>query len=288
VKITGGKAINIFDSYIHPETHTASCCDHNDGIFAKGGTQSLLIQGNVIAYGESNIEVQGGTAVTVVGNLLLNPRGAFPRGNNFQCWNECVGVTVQNNYALSSLDTTQYKYPESTEDSISFGITSNFVAQNNYITGGHSVSGCGIMADTYSNGGQIVNNQLVDTGQCGIGIVDGSHVAHQNRVYNTNPVTGGGNTAMYVAHYGQSSVCGPILVTNNVADEIRTDGVHSGWWNGENCGVINIDTNEFGKSADAELTPQAIPASSPMIPPQPKNCVVISPYSTQTSAPSCQ
>jgi hypothetical protein len=219
---------------------------------------------------------------------LLNPRGAFPRGNNFQCWNECVGVTVQNNYALSSLDTALYKYPEATEDSISFGITSNFVAQNNFITGGHSVSGCGIMADTYSNGGQIVNNQLMNTGQCGIGIVDGSHIAHQNHVYNTNPVPGGGNTAMYVAHYGQSSVCGPILVTNNVADEIRTDGVHSGWWNGENCGVINIDTNQFGKTADSELTPQAITASVPMIPPQPKNCVVISPYSTQTSVASCQ
>ena len=66
----------------------------------------------MIAYGESNVEVQGGSAVTVIGNFLLNPRGQNPRGQNFQCWSNCSNITVQNNYALSSLDTTKYLYPE--------------------------------------------------------------------------------------------------------------------------------------------------------------------------------
>jgi hypothetical protein len=283
--------MNIFDSYIHPETLSSACCDHNDGIFATGDTQSLWIQGNVIAYGESNIEVQGANTLTVTGNFFLNPRdeegGTGPRGNNFQCWNNCSNVTVDNNYALSSLDTTQYLYPEATEDSISFGIITGFVAQNNFITGGHSVSGCGIMADTYSNDGQILNNSLLNTGQCGIGITDGSHTANGNKVYNTNPVTGSGDTAMYVAHYGQSSTCGPMTITDNIADEIKADGTHSGWFDAGDCGAIDITTDTFGASADPLLTPVATVFVPPLIPPQPKNCVVNSPYSTQTDVSRC-
>jgi len=291
VAISGGSGINIFDSYIHPETLAPACCDHNDGIFSSGGTHDLLIQGNVIAYGESNIEIQGGQTVTVMGNFLLNPRdeqgGLGPRGNNFQCWNNCSNVVVQNNYALSSLDTTRYLYPEATEDSINFGVTTGFIAQNNFISGGHSQFGCGVMADTLSNNGQILNNQLLDTGQCGIGLTDGSHVASGNQVLNTNPVTGGGNTAMYVAHYGKSNTCGPITIAENIADEVRADGTHSGWWNAKNCGTIDLSTDTFNAPANNLLTPVSDVFVPPLIPPQPKNCVVTSPYSTQTISLPC-
>jgi hypothetical protein len=291
IKIVGGNGINIFDSYIHPETLASGCCDHNDGIFATGGTQDLLIQGNVIAYGESNIEVQGGYTVTVTGNFLLNPRdergGIGPRGNNFQCWKNCGNVTVQNNYALSSLDTTQYLYPEATADSISFGASSGFVIKSNLITGGHSIAGCGIMADTFADRGQILNNSLLDTGQCGIGITDGSHIANGNKVHNTNPVIGSGNTAMYAAHYGQSSTCGPLTITNNIADELKPNGIHSGWSNPGNCGTIDIATDTFGAPADTLLMPTSTIFAPPLIPPEPRICVVTSPYSTQTSSPPC-
>ena len=291
IAISGGSGINIFDSYIHPETLASGCCDHNDGIFAWGGTHDLLIQGNVIAYGESNIEIQGGQTVTVTGNFLLNPRdqqsSAGPRGSNFQCWNHCSNVVVQNNYALSSLDTTRFLYPEATEDSLNFGVTTGFVAQNNFLSGGHSQYGCGIMADTFSNNGQILNNQLLNTGQCGIGITDGSQVANGNKVHNVNPVKGGGNTAMYVAHYGQSNICGPMTIAENIADEDRANGTHSGWWNRKDCGTIDISTDTFSGPAHQVLTPESGVFVPPLIPPQPKNCVVTSPYSTQTSSPPC-
>jgi hypothetical protein len=291
IAISGGSGINVFDSYIHPETLAIGCCDHNDGIFAQGGTHDLWIQGNVIAYGESNIEVQGGQNVTVIGNFLLNPRdeqvNAGPRGSNFQCWNNCSNVVVQNNYALSSLDSTRYLYPEATEDSLNFGVTTGFIAQNNFISGGHSQFGCGIMADTFSNNGQVLNNELLDTGQCGIGLTDGSHVASGNKVHNSNPVKGSGNTAMYVAHYGKSNVCGPMTITDNVSDEVRADGSHHGWWNARNCGTIDISSDTFNLTAHAVLTPDSSVFVSPSIPPQPRSCVVTSPYSTQTGAPPC-
>jgi hypothetical protein len=287
IKISGGSGINVFDNYIHPETQSDGCCDHNDGIFAKNGPSNLWIQGNVIAYGEANIEVSGGTSVKVIGNFLLNPRGPYPRGQNFQCWNSCSTVTVADNYALSSTDLSQFLYAESTEDSISFGRSDSFVVQNNFIAGGRSASGCGIMLDTYTNGGSVLQNRLLDTGQCGIGVTDGSHTVSNNRVYNPTPVIGGGNTAVYVAHYGKSSVCGPITMSNNVADELQASGWHSGWWYRGDCGAIPTASDVFGVPADSQLTPLSTVFTPPLIPPQPKNCVAFSPYSTQTSAAAC-
>jgi hypothetical protein len=288
IKIYAGTGISIYDSYIHPETLATGCCDHNDGVFAFGNPSNLTIQGDVIAYGESNIEVHGGTTVSVIGNLLLNPRGpSASRGNNFECWSNCSGVLVQNNYALSSDDTSQYLYPEATQDSINVGVSNSFIIQGNLITGGHSVDGCGIMADTFANEGQVLQNRLLNTGQCGIGLTDGTEVADSNLVYNTTPVRGSANTAMYVAHFGQSLTCGPMTITNNVSDEIRSDGTHSGWWNAGNCGTIDTSTDVFGAPADGSLNPVSTVFVPPLVPPVPMNCVALSPYSTQTSAAAC-
>jgi hypothetical protein len=287
IKIFGGSAINIFDSYIHPETQSPGCCDNNDGIFATNSPTNLLIQGNVIAYGESNIEVLGGKTVNVIGNLLLNPRGPNPRGQNFQCWSHCSAVTVESNYVISSTDMTQFLFAEATVDSISFGMSNSFVVQNNFITGGHSPTGCGITLDTEASAGKILQNRLLDTGQCGIGISDGSHTVSNNHVYNRIPVVGGGNSALYVAHYGQSAVCGPIVLTDNIADALQPNGGHSGWWTNGSCGPTSIATDILGAAADPQLTPVGTVFAPPLIPPQPKNCVAFSPYSTQTSAPTC-
>ena len=286
IKIYGGSGINVFDSYIHTETQSPGCCDHNDGIFATAAPHNLTIQGNVIAYGESNIEVQGGTSVNVMGNFLFNPRGPNPRGQQFQCWSGCSEVTIENNYVVSSTNTALYRYAEATIDAISFGESDSFIVRNNFITGGHSHSGCGIMADTYANQGQILQNHLYNTGQCGIGLTDGSHTASGNYIYNQTPVSGAGNTGMYAAHFGQSPTCGPMTVTGNIADEIQPGVFHSGWWYPGGCGPISISTDIFGQKADSQLSaPSAF--VPPLIPPQPKSCVALSPFSTQTSAASC-
>ena len=298
IAISGGQGIEVFDSYIHPETLSPVCCDNNDGIFAVAPS-SLLIQGNVIAYGESNIEVHGGTAVTVVGNLLLNPRneqgGVGPRGNNFQCWSQtstspgCTNVTVENNYALSSLDSTKYLYAEATTDSISFGHTDGIVVQNNYITGGHNKFGCALNADKAAINAHFLDNRLLDTGQCGIAINDGTNqLVDGNKVLNRTPVAGGGNTAISVWNfYGTNGTCGPTITSNNVAVSYQLDGTQSGFWKGSGCDPLTLANNVFGKSADNLLTPVDQVLPPPSIPPQPRNCVAISPYSTQTSLSSC-
>ncbi len=294
INISGSNGVQIYDSYIHPETQSPSCCDNNDGILGQNGSQNLTIQGNVIAYSESNIEILDSSNVTVTGNFLLNPRNDASnasRGQNFQCWTGslgtgCTSMTLQNNYALSSTDTTLYLYPEQQEDSINFGYTNGAVVQNNYVTGGHSSSGCGLIADSTANSIHFLSNLVLNTGQCGIGIADGTNqLVDSNKVYNTTPVAGGGNTAIYTWKQ-YSNPCGPTTISNNIADEIKPDGSHSGFWDGGGCSTT-LSGNIFSQQADTLLTPTSTVFAPPLIPPKPKNCVVISPYSTQTSAAPC-
>ena len=59
----------------------------------------------------------------------------------------------------------------------------------------------------------------MNTGQCGIGIADGTnHVVDSNKILNTTPVGGGGNTAIYVWKVTVfRPACGPVQVSNNIA-----------------------------------------------------------------------
>ncbi len=297
INISGGSYINVYDSYIHPEmtgSTNRSCCDNHDGIYADG-TSNVAIQGNVIAYGETNIEVTHVNSVTVIGNFLLNPIDSDPsqpadqqsRGQNFQAYYGVQNVLLKNNYALSSLDTAKYLYPENQEDSINFGQTSNFTVRDSYVRGGHSDSGCGLMADDGANGAQFLNNTLVDTGQCGIGIADGTTpLIDSNRVLNRTPVSGGGNTAIYIwKQYG--GACGPVTVSNNIAAALLSSSSYNSYWNGGGCAPVTLTSNTWDKAADTALEPVDTKYPAPQVPPQPFGCAVISPLTTQTGWPSC-
>lgn len=285
--------IQIYDNYIHPETHKNLCCDFNDGILVEGAlgndVSNVLIQGNVIAYGEANVEApQYVDGLTIVGNFLLNPRGGnSSRGQNIQAWNS-KNVVVLNNYALSSQDTKKYLYPAIQEDSINFGFGSNFIAVGNYVTGGRSPSGCGIIADEAANSVFFTGNELLDTGQCGIGIASGTNqMVEGNRVLNRTPVNGGGNVAIYVWNQ-YTEACGPVTVSHNIATEILSDGTYNSFFNGGGCNPLTLINNTWDAAAQKLLSPPATKMPPPMIPPEPRDCVARSPYSTQTNWPDCK
>ncbi len=290
ISISSSNGVYIYDNYIHVETATSKCCDRHDGIIGKDGNQNVTIQGNVIAYGESNIEFTGrNSSMTITGNFLLNPRGPQPRGQNFQCWgvdadHACSAVTVKDNYALSSID-KRYLYPESQEDSINFGNTNGAFVENNYITGGHSHSGCGLIADDGANNMRFEGNLLLDTGQCGIGIAGGTNqVVSSNKIYNSTPVPRGGNTAIY-AWKQYHGLCGPTVISNNIADMRLSNGRHNAYWDGGGCGVSLLD-NKFGASAEILLTPISTVFPVPLVPPYPRKCIATSPYTTNTTITS--
>jgi hypothetical protein len=251
-------------------------------------TTAVAIQGNVIAYGESNIEApQSVSGLNVAGNFLLNPRGPYPRGQNVQAWNS-NGVIVRGNYTLSSRDTRRYLYPDGQQDSINFGEGADFLAEDNYVTGGESRSGCGLIADDDADSVRFVANRLLDSGECGIGIASGTNqVVERNEVLNRTPVRGGGNTAMYVWNQYTSVACGPVSVARNVATEIRKDGVQSGFWNGGGCDPVTRRANVWNAAARRRLSPPSEKLPPPAIPPEPKTCVARSPYSNQKKWPAC-
>ena len=289
VVITGGTSISVLDNYIHPEGQLAGCCDITDGILTNG-TSNLTVQGNVIAYGEANIEAAGQTNFKIIGNFFLNPRGgANHRGQNIQVWNNNSGVTVQNNYTLASTDTTKYKFAEVQEDSINFGPnTSGIVVQGNYVTGGHSPSGCGVIADTGVVSGQFFSNTLLNTGQCGIGITSGVNImVDSNKVLNTTPVSGGGNTAIYVWKVVSSDSCGPVQVSNNIASAITSSGAPSSYFDGGGCAPVTLTGNTFDLAAATLLSPPSSKLSPPPIPPGPASCVAPSPFSNNTAFAPC-
>jgi hypothetical protein len=293
VYIKGGTKNSVYDSYIHVDNLASGCCDSHDGVLVDGSTY-VTIQGNVIAYGESNIEINGAPSdhVSVVGNFLLNPQNAGSRGQNVQSWpaspsSPNTNIVVSGNYTLSSTDTSKYLHPENQEDSMNFGFTNGIIAMSNYIVGGHSGSGCGIVGDDGANDASFLNNVLTNTGQCGIGIANGvGYTVFGNKILNLTPVPGAGNVALYVWNqYG--TACGAVALSDNIADELTTRGAHNPYWNAGNCGAVTEVNDNFGQSAYNYLYPMSATNPPPAIPPEPKSCVAVSPYTTNMSLPSC-
>jgi hypothetical protein len=246
----------------------------------------MLIQGNVVAFGEANIEATGVTHFQVIGNFLLNPHNAQARGQNVQVWGMSSDVTVNSNYALSS-DDPMYGHPYVQEDSINFGFTDGVVAKNNYISGGQSQSGCGLIADEAANSVQFLDNVLVDTGQCGIGIASGTNqVVDGNKVLNSNPVAGG-NTGIYVwSQY--MDACGPVSMTNNVSSALKPDLVtESGYWDGGGCAPVTLTNDVWDAAARMQLSPASQKMPPPSIPPVPVKCVAPAPWVNFTGMPPC-
>ncbi len=286
VHVMDSDQITVADCYVHPEFKATSCCDTADGLFVER-TTNMTVEGNVIAFGEANVEAQEVTHFTVKGNFLLNPQNAGSRGQNVQVWGMSSDVTVEDNYALSS-DDPKYGHTYDQEDSINFGFVSGVVAQHNYIQGGKSPSGCGLIADEAANGVQFLDNVLVDTGQCGIGISSGTNqVVDGNQVILSTPVAGAGNTGIYVwSQYPDA--CGPVTVSNNVSSALKPDlTTESGYWDGGGCGTVTLTADTWDAAARALLTPVAQKLPPPSIPPAPRQCVAPAPWVTFTGMPAC-
>jgi hypothetical protein len=288
IVIRGGSGVKIYDNYVHPEAPKVGCCDNGNGVFASW-TSKVLIQGNVIAYSETNVEIQSSSEVEVIGNFLLNPTNDRARGQNVQSGNASRAIRVEGNYMLASPDRKKYKYAEVQEDSLNFESTDGIMVKGNYIQGGHSPSGCGIISDHGANNAQYLDNVLVDTGECGIGITSGiNHVVDGNRILNSTPVEGGGNTAIAVWHGDPKSPrCGAVRVSNNIASEIKPDGRESGFWNGGGCEPVTLSGNVFDRAARSLLTPVDQRLPPPRVPPKPYGCVALSPFSNQSAWPPC-
>ncbi len=294
--VDGSAGVFVYDNYIHVEDPTPGCppCDIRDNILTRNSS-NLAIQGNVLAYGESNIELSVGTQdATVTGNFLLNPRAPHPRGVQFQAVSSS-NVKVVDNYSLSSNDTAKYLYPSQQQGAFDFFETHDFEARRNYVVGGQARNGCGMTIDKGANRGRVVDNIMVDSGQCGIVVASGSgHVVKGNKILDLIPVVESpGNIGIIVENFtdapcGATGPADRIRIADNIVYQRRPEGkpeMHM--FDKHNCGTIDYANNITGAAAYARLYPMAKTNPAPLIPPRPHACVARSPYSTQTSAPPC-
>ncbi len=289
IVMSSSSTVSVLDTYIHPEGQISGCCDKSDSIYARLIT-GLAIKGNVIAFGEANVEIQRSSNVVVSGNFLLNPRNGANRGQQVQCYEACSNVTIENNYTLASKD-PKYKYPANQEDALNYiggpaGPSTNAVVRGNYVQGGFSGSGCGIISDAGVSGYQILNNTFVDTVQYCIGVAIGANgTITGNKVRQTTTVPGGGNTALYVWNQYPSAPCGPTAISGNWFAAKNAAGAWNSYWrNGADCSPLTYSNNVTDAAALAAMTP--IPPV-PLIPPAPVACVATSPWTNQTSLPRC-
>lgn len=270
VEILDSSNVRVLDSYVHPEFPVKSCCDTANGIFAQT-SNNVLIKGNVVAYGESNVQLLGVQDVQVIGNFLLNPLGPFPRGTQIQSWafgkTRSSDILIDSNYTLASRDPI-YAYTEGQTDAINLGYTDAAVVQNNYIMGGQYHSGCGLIADDSANRMEFLNNTVLDTGGCGIGIADGTNnTVDGNRILiHGIDLPNVGNTALYVWKQ-YASACGPVVISNNTAAGVRPNGQLSSWWKGTGCDATTLTNNTFDQAAIDALTPTDSKLAAPAIPP---------------------
>ena len=178
--------VKIYDNYIHVDNLASGCCDTRDGVKIAGTSSFVTVKGNVIAYNESNIRIQGGANnITVDGNFLLNPRGPFPRGQHLQA-EAASNITVQYNYGLSTQ--SGHTFNADQEDAINSYNSSSMIAQFNFIQGGDSPSGCAFLCDDRSTSCQFNDNTMYNTGQCGIGIATGTNVqVRRNKLLSLEP-----------------------------------------------------------------------------------------------------
>ncbi len=277
----------ITDNYIHPEHPVTRCCDNGDGVYGRE-LEGLRVAGNVIAYGETNVEVQRAVNVEIVGNYMLNPLGPFPRGQQVQVYDGCRQVRIEGNF-MEAVNDPELRFGQRQEDAINVGQSSDVAVTGNFVFGGESASGCGIIADQRAHEMAILDNTLWQTGQCGIGIASGrNHRIVGNRIRNSFvPHPGAGNTAIYVWRQ-YAGECGPVRVSGNIAYAAKPTGEPSSFWKGgSQCDPVTLAQNVFGEAARQALSEDLLQSLRPAIPPQPQACVAPSPYSDRPSPRPC-
>lgn len=275
----------------------STCGSSHDGILIVNTIGPVAVQGNVIANNETNILAYNASNLTVTGNYLYNPQGALScansnnlNGNQFQAWADDAtpnsNIVVAFNYANDDNGRQS--------DAVSFGVTSGVIASHNWINGGQYANGCGLIADYKANNAMFLGNVVTQTYGCGIGIASGTNqlIAH-NKVFITN----GGPSAAGITLNGEYSPtpCGPVNLIHNVAYAINSGGWVQGYYDNGYCAPATLTSNIFdigcttglNCTAYAKLEPLSTAHSPPAVPPVPKVCVIASPYSTQTSKPSC-
>ncbi len=289
VKISGSGAtgIQVTNSFISTGRSGSSSQNSGVGVFIFGGPSNILVQGNTFERNESSVYAETASGVKINRNRSKNPLGPFPRGQHAQ-FNNVNGGEINDNFGESITGQSDQ------EDAINVFNSDNIVVARNYIVGGDSPSGCGVIAD-WSGGtnNQLIDNIVIRTAQCGVAIAGGTnHVIRGNKVLDTNITGGSGNIGIYVANYS-GGVCSGHSAVNNIVSNLLPNGTYNDYYNAGSCGPVTTSGNIFGSTARSLLTPenQKLPTPTPLptigpVPATPTPTPTTTPVSCGTSLQS--
>ena len=292
VHFEGGSGNAVYDSYIHVQTNGSGNNMTYAGIFFDGSTNGTA-QGNVIAY--TGVGVESNTSGTrAIGNFILNNVNTTLSGNDGLSvgmgFDGATSPVTNQNFVLecvasgngvpcsSYISATPFEY-ENVVDLLSVFHTNSGSFSNDYLVGGHDCSPIGdaLTADEDSNNNTFNGEQSIGSSG-GQQIDDGQGNTIENSISKqTQDICGTDVPFAVLNDYGSTYPCGPNTLTNNNG---WNPVAGAGFYNAGSCGTVNQSGNKFTSSA-------AQPGPPPLIPPLPKNCVVRSPYTTQTSLPAC-
>ena len=319
--------IQIVDNYIHTDTFPGNPCtqQQHTGIMDQSITSGTanLFQGNVIAYGGKGIHVNnGGVGDQSIGNFIINQRedddiSPCEQGNAIE--SDVPGTLVNQNYGVEctvgagGVGTGQTDcssipgllvtpaYSQHMEDIFASGGSSTNPAtmSANYAIGGRSSSATCYLVNDANTSTNITNNRGINCGGNGaatLGLSGGVGTASGNLIFsntNTNIRSAAGVAAF---NWSGSSPYAWIL-SNNKIDMLTSDGYHNGLYCGSYCSALTLSNNYIGSTPSIPFPTlsttstvaqiEAVLGAPPLIPPVPKNCVIDSPFTTQTAKPAC-
>jgi hypothetical protein len=180
-------------------------------------------------------------------NYAQRIRGPFPRGQIVQ-FNEVNGTGHQILCNIS--DQTAPGYNDGPEDHVNMfksnGTSASpiLIKNNKFGGGGPSTSGGGVM--TGDGGGSFVtvdSNIMVNPGQYGIAVAGGHDIKLlNNRIFSAKFAWT--NVGAYVWDQ-YNSQCQAIDVEGNQVNFLSKDGTQNPFWNGDNCGTVTLNNNQF-------------------------------------------
>ena len=203
----------------------------------------------------SGVLASTSTRVYINGNKMLNMQGPMPRGQFVQ-FIDCYGSgnKIMNNRLENTLGKSR------PEDAISIYQSdgtpdSPITVQGNWIRGGGpSKTGGGICLGDGGGGWQVASdNILVNPGQYGIGIASGQNMSIlRNKVFASQSEF----TNVGILAWNQYlKPCGNINIDGNEVNWTASAGYKNPFWNGNNCGLIAGNNNNW----DSDITVDVLP-----------------------------
>lgn len=251
---TGVTNVTIRDSEIGP------CGQPGDtsakGIDIQSGASNITVQRNYIHDMATALYAAGARHPIIFDrNRVTNIRGPFPRGQMVQ-FNGVKSGTSGSKVTCNVSDVQGATY-SNVEDHINMydsGGLSNDRTEIAYnrLRGGSptSNSGTAIMVGDGASGGNawVHHNTIVNVRNVGIGVAGGTNIdVESNRIYMDRAATYT-NVGLYVWSQGGGS-CSGHSVTGNRAWVNSSNGAQNPWWNGGNCGAVELVSNVWGDTS---------------------------------------